>query len=556
MLVEAANRLNIKTLVLDSAANPASQVSGHHTKDDHIIGSFQDPVLIAELAKKCNVLTVEIEHVDTKGLDAALEQNLVDQIHPTPQTIRTIQDKYAQKLHLIKHNIPVADSKDVSSAADIDRAVSEFGVGYPVMLKSKTLAYDGRGNRVIKSASEIAQAITDLGGGPENKGPELYVEKWIPFSRELAVMVARSVSGNVVSYPCVETVQKDNVCHIVVAPAQIDGLVREKARRVAENAVTSFDGAGIFGVEMFLLLDDTIILNEIAPRPHNSGHYTIEACHTSQYENHLRAILDMPLGNPEMKVAASVMINLLGSGSTLEDMESSVLGPSRAAFSVPGASIHLYGKESCRKGRKMGHITLTANSMPEAAAGTRTILEYNGLIDTATVSALTPAPVVGIIMGSDSDLPTLKAAANILQEFGVPFELTIVSAHRTPKRMVQYAETAAARGLKVIIAAAGGAAHLPGMVAALTALPVIGVPVALKQLDGVDSLYSICQMPRGVPVATVAINNSTNAALLAIRILGSTVPQYLEKIEIYAKNSEAEVLGKVKTLESIGWKDY
>ncbi|TPX54815.1 5-(carboxyamino)imidazole ribonucleotide mutase [Chytriomyces confervae] len=159
-------------------------------------------------------------------------------------------------------------------------------------------------------------------------------------------------------------------------------------------------------------------------------------------------------------------------------------------------------------------------------------------------------------MGSDSDLPTLKPAAKILQDFGVPFELTIVSAHRTPRRMVEYAESAAKRGLKVIIAAAGGAAHLPGMVAALTALPVIGVPVALKQLDGVDSLYSICQMPRGVPVATVAINNSTNAALLAIRILGSAVPDYQQKIAAFAQNSEQEVLGKVETLESVGWSAY
>ncbi|KAJ3070185.1 phosphoribosylaminoimidazole carboxylase ade2, partial [Rhizoclosmatium hyalinum] len=173
-----------------------------------------------------------------------------------------------------------------------------------------------------------------------------------------------------------------------------------------------------------------------------------------------------------------------------------------------------------------------------------------------TKRAFAPAPVVGIIMGSDSDLPTLKAAAQVLEDFGVPFELTVVSAHRTPKRMVEYAETARARGLKVIIAAAGGAAHLPGMVAALTSLPVIGVPVALKQLDGVDSLYSICQMPRGVPVATVAINNSTNAALLAVRMLGAAVPDYLDKIEAFAKRSEGEVLGKVEKLDKVGWKDY
>jgi len=165
-------------------------------------------------------------------------------------------------------------------------------------------------------------------------------------------------------------------------------------------------------------------------------------------------------------------------------------------------------------------------------------------------------PLVGIIMGSDSDLPTLKAAAQILEEFKVPFEITVVSAHRTPERMMNYAKTAHERGLQVIIAAAGGAAHLPGMVAAMTPLPVIGVPVALKYLDGVDSLYSIVQMPRGVPVATVAINNSTNAALLAIRILGSHLPIYSQKLIEFQKKQENIVMDKVGQLKSKGWQDY
>ncbi|KAI8620740.1 AIR carboxylase-domain-containing protein [Chytriomyces sp. MP71] len=557
MLVEAANRLNINTRVLDARGNPASQVSGHHTVDAHVIGSFTDKALIETLAEKCDVLTVEIEHVDADALQQLCNANKAE-VHPSPQIIKIIQDKYAQKLHLTSHNVPVADSREVSSAKDVHDAVDAFGIGFPVMLKSKTLAYDGKGNRVIKSANDIATAIADLGGGPAANGPALYVEKWVPFTRELAVMVARSVSGAMSSYPCVETVQRDNVCHVVVSPAQISGLMREKAREVAERAVSSFEGAaGVFGVEMFLLESGDILLNEIAPRPHNSGHYTIEACHTSQYEQHLRAILDFPLGSPAQKVPASVMINLLGSGDTLADMEASVLRPCRVALATPGASVHLYGKSAVRKGRKMGHITLTAESLPAACEASKRILEsMPGGVDGPALRALKAHPVVGIIMGSDSDLPTLKPAAQILEEFGVPFEVTIVSAHRTPRRMVEYAEGAAKRGLKVVIAAAGGAAHLPGMVAALTALPVIGVPVALRQLDGVDSLYSICQMPRGVPVATVAINNSTNAALLAIRILGSAVPEYQEKILAYAKRSETEVLGKVDTLESVGWSKY
>ncbi|KAJ3312721.1 phosphoribosylaminoimidazole carboxylase ade2 [Gonapodya sp. JEL0774] len=159
-------------------------------------------------------------------------------------------------------------------------------------------------------------------------------------------------------------------------------------------------------------------------------------------------------------------------------------------------------------------------------------------------------------MGSDSDLPVLKPACAILTSFSVPFSVSIVSAHRTPLRMVEFAKSAHERGIKVIIAGAGGAAHLPGMVAAMTCLPVIGVPVKGSVLDGVDSLYSIVQMPRGIPVATVAINNSTNAALLAIRMLGSFVPHLASKMTEYMKQQESEVLAKVDTLDTVGWQKY
>lgn len=159
-------------------------------------------------------------------------------------------------------------------------------------------------------------------------------------------------------------------------------------------------------------------------------------------------------------------------------------------------------------------------------------------------------------MGSDSDLPVMSVGANILKTFGVPFEVTIVSAHRTPHRMTQYAIEAAKRGIKCIIAGAGGAAHLPGMVAAMTPLPVIGVPVKGSTLDGVDSLHSIVQMPRGIPVATVAINNSTNAALLAVRILGAIDNKWLNKMSQYMDSMESEVLAKADKLESVGYENY
>lgn len=202
-----------------------------------------------------------------------------------------------------------------------------------------------------------------------------------------------------------------------------------------------------------------------------------------------------------MRAQASGMINLLGRANGEEGM-ADLFRTVAAALPIPGASVHLYGKRECRKGRKMGHITVCADTMFEVmtaldhldAAGSSTTPHP---VATPHSHSYSLSPMVGIIMGSDSDLPTLKPACSILSDFGVPFEVTIVSAHRTPTRMMDYAKSAHVRGLKVIIAAAGGAAHLPGMVAAMTPLPVIGVPVALKVLDGVDSLHSIVQMPVG-----------------------------------------------------------
>jgi len=245
-------------------------------------------------------------------------------------------------------------------------------------------------------------------------------------------------------------------------------------------------------------------VNEIAPRPHNSGHYTIEACETSQYENHLRAILSLPIGSTSLKVPSAAMLNLLGFSNDMSELT----GFAEFALSVPGASVHLYGKAECRKGRKMGHIPLTADTDAELRARLRTLLmRLPGDSDDTDVDLYAPAapqprsglsskqPLVGVIMGSDSDLPVMLPAAHMLDRFRVPYELTIVSAHRTPDRLVEYARSATARGLRVIVAGAGGAAHLPGMVAAMTALPVIGVPVKGSSLDGVDSLHSIVQMP-------------------------------------------------------------
>lgn len=439
MLVEAANRMNINVLVLDAKDSPAKQISSA----DHPIGTFTNTKDIRLLATKCDVLTIEIEHVDCNVLDTIPK---TIQIHPAPSTIRLCQDKYMQKKHLQKNSIPLGPFIEVSDHLSVLAAAKVYG--YPLMLKSKTLAYDGRGNCVIKQSSEIEHAISSL----TKQGQSIYCEKWVPYLKELAVMVARSVSGEIKSYPCVETVQKDNICHLVIAPAQIDGILAETARMVAESAVSCLDGAGIFGVEMFLTANGEILVNEIAPRPHNSGHYTIEACATSQYEQHIRCVTGLPLGDASMKVQAAVMVNILGTGTEMSE----TLKPCFDSLFLSGSTVHLYGKQECRKGRKMGHITLVGQNL------SKILLDVAQLTQDTNVLEMKARPVVGVIMGSDSDLPTVKAALVLLKSFGVPFEVEFVSAHRTPARMCEYAQTAYKRGLKVILAAAGGAAHLPG----------------------------------------------------------------------------------------------
>lgn len=537
-MIEAASRLNLKVTVLDAPTDaPAKQIEA---TQPHIQGAFNDANKILELASQVDVLTVEIEHVDADVL-ASIEKEGRVRVCPSAFTVKTIQDKYNQKKHLEAHGIPVAEYRETLDEAAVRQVGQDFG--YPFMLKSKTLAYDGKGNYVVRSEEDVPKAMTALSKTP------LYAEKWAPFVKELAVMVVRRANGEVRSYPVVETIHKNSICHLVIAPAQIDGSVAKKAQKIAENAIKTFPGAGIFGVEMFVMEDGEILLNEIAPRPHNSGHYTIEACETSQFENHMRAVLDMPLGSTAMKVPASIMVNILGENNDME----ACYKPCHEALLADGATIHLYGKKECRAGRKMGHITLVGESMMEVQKNLKPILEA---IEPGVERPLTLRPLVGMIMGSDSDLPVMKVGAKILKDFGIPFELSIVSAHRTPLRMVEYAKSAAERGLMAIIAGAGGAAHLPGMVAAMTPLPVIGVPVKGSSLDGVDSLYSIVQMPRGIPTATVAINNSTNAALLAIRILGASIPSIQKKMSEYMEKMEQEVYAKVDRLDNVGWENY
>jgi phosphoribosylaminoimidazole carboxylase len=546
MLIEAANRLNIQVNVLDTENSPAKQIAAH---EGHISGSFKDAAAVKKLAQSSDVVTVEIEHVDTHMLEEVSSEVTVE---PSWRTLRTIKDKYAQKEYLKKHGVEVAESIDLEGKGI--EGLKEVGVkfGYPFMLKSKTEAYDGRGNFVVKSEADVEVAQKALGDRP------LYAERWADFRMELAVMVVKTKNG-VLTFPTVETVHEDSICKLTYAPPRKMGKdTAARAQEMAKKAIAAFEGKGVFGVEMFLLKDNTLLVNEIAPRPHNSGHYTIEACPLSQYDAHLRAILDLPIKQSDLRLKEpAIMLNILGGKS-----RDSHIQVAKKAMET-SASIHLYGKGDARPGRKMGHLTITAPTLAEAEKEIQPLIdlvdELKGKEKTSGRSLETsskPAPTVAVIMGSDSDLPVLKAGLQILEKLQVPFTVRITSAHRTPDWLREYSKSAADNGIRVIIGAAGGAAHLPGMCASWTQLPVIGLPVKATHLDGVDSLYSMTQMPRGEPVATVGINNSTNAALLAIRILGATDLEVRERLRVWMEGNEVEVLKKDAKLLKDGYEAY
>lgn len=537
MLCHAASQMGIRIVILDPLPGcPASSVC-----DEHVIGSFNDGDTVREFAKRCGVLTVEIEHVDAATLEK-LEKQGVD-CEPKASTITIIQDKYRQKKHFSRCEIPLPDFMEVDTLRIIEEAGEKFG--YPLMVKSKRLAYDGRGNAVAKNKEELPSVVASLGGFERG----LYVERWTPFVKELSVIVARSRDNSTVCYPVVETVHKENICHVVEAPADLSNKIKKLATSVAEKAIKSLEGAGVFAVELFLTEDDQILLNEVAPRPHNSGHHTIESCYTSQYEQHIRAILGLPLGDPSMKAPAAIMYNILGEDEGEAGFFLAHQLISRA-LTIPGTSVHWYAKPEMRKQRKMGHITIVGPSKISVKSRLDNLLQRNSS-DPKEVS-----PRVAIIMGSQSDLPVMKDAERVLKEFDIPCEVTIVSAHRTPERMYDYAKSAKDRGFEVIIAGAGGAAHLPGMVASLTPLPVIGVPIKTSTLSGFDSLLSIVQMPKGIPVATVAIGNAENAGLLAARILAARDPELQDRVTKYQDDLRDMVLETAERLEDQGPEEF
>lgn len=350
MTAAAAYQLGCHVAVLERhAARVATALTTHA-----LVGDWNTPEDLLRLGELSDVVTLENEFVEARAL-AALEA-AGHPVFPSARTIGLVQDKLIQKETLRAEGLAVPAFRAVHGPADVQDAARE--VGYPLLLKARRNGYDGKGNYTVRGEQDIATAWRALGG---DMGCPLFVEAFCPFVRELAVIIARGRQGEMAVYPLVETVQKNHICHLVRAPAEVSEDVMEAAIASARKAVASVGGVGCFGVEMFLTKDQQVWVNELAPRVHNSGHYTMEACVCSQFENHVRAVMGWPLGCTALKAPAAVMVNLLGAGA----------GPGlpagfERALSVPGAHIHIYGKARSSAGRKMGHITVLSDSVPAA----------------------------------------------------------------------------------------------------------------------------------------------------------------------------------------------
>jgi phosphoribosylaminoimidazole carboxylase PurK protein len=340
MLTEAAKPLGFEVIVVDPVEDcPAAQVGAQQ-----IVAPLSDKEAIVELAEASDVLTWEIEHIPA----AFLEQLAIDgfRVEPNPATLRVIQDKLAQKRMLMAAQIPVAQSYG------LDDVAGHFVADGSYVVKTRRGGFDGRGNLFVNSLRD--HRIPGL-GAPD----ELYAEKTVPFDKEVAIIAARDQQGNIAVYPLVETVHKDSICHIAMSPADVSDRTHQYAQEIGYETLRLLEGAGVFAIEMFVV-GDNLVVNEIAPRVHNSGHHTIEANVTSQFEQHIRAVTGMPLGSTEQRSPSAVMINILGTRS--EDLDREGLDK---VLALPDTHPHFYGKSS-RPNRKIGHITVLSDSVSEA----------------------------------------------------------------------------------------------------------------------------------------------------------------------------------------------
>ena len=346
MLAIEAYRLGLNVAIIE---NGNYTPAGDMTKLNFIEG-WENKNELNKFIEVSDIITLENEFISPDVLEYIEKSKMV---FPSSSTMKLVQDKYIQKITFQNNGILVPPFEQINSIEELYSFAEKYG--YPFLVKTRTLGYDGYGNMTINDKNDCQLAWNKF-----YKTRKIMAEQFIDFEKEVAVIVARNVSGEVAIYPCVETIQKNHICHKVIAPAKINIDIAMQTKEMAAKAVQSINGVGVFGIEMFVAKNNKVLLNEIAPRPHNSGHYTIEGCYCSQYENGIRAILDLPLGSPEMKHKFACMVNLLG-----ERDGSGVPKDITDIMKFKNTKLHLYNKKQSRKGRKMGHLTTIGDDYDE-----------------------------------------------------------------------------------------------------------------------------------------------------------------------------------------------
>ena len=338
-----------------------------------LIGEVDDAAVTAQLAAECDVITFENEFIDLSALrqlEMRQSKNNSTLFAPSLGALSPLLDKYDQRLYCDRLNLPSPPFTTLESKADLPRLAKEVAsIGLPLALKTRRHGYDGQGTFILKTLADVEATWEKLGYQP------VLLEAFVDFEKELAVMVARSASGEVAVYPVVETEQVDQVCRRVIAPARVEARIAEEVSAIATTLINSLKFVGILGIELFLSPAGKVTINEIAPRTHNSGHYTLDACTTSQFEQQLRAVSGRPLGATDLTSPGAIMVNLLGTQSATNDY----IDERNALAEIPGAHVYWYGKTQARLGRKMGHVTILTDSPNDDAAIAKAIQTVENL---------------------------------------------------------------------------------------------------------------------------------------------------------------------------------
>jgi 5-(carboxyamino)imidazole ribonucleotide synthase len=348
MMLYETRKFDIRTKVMDASKDAPCKIAC----DEFVIGDLLDFDAVYNFGKKVDVLTIEIENVNIVALEKLEHEGI--KVYPPTAALKIIQNKAKQKLFYVDHNIPTAPFSRFAYASEIKESIEHESLDFPFVWKSAQFGYDGQGVKIIRN-------MKDLEGLPPG---ECITEKLIPFKNELAVIVARNVKGEITTYPVVEMEfhPEANQVEYVICPARIEDKVANKAREIALEVSKQIKHVGLLAVEMFQTKENEILVNEVAPRPHNSGHYSIEASYTNQFEQHIRAILDLPLGNTDSKVAG-IMVNLVGAEGHTGDV---VYKNIEEILKLDGVTPHIYGKRQTRPFRKMGHVTIVNEDINEA----------------------------------------------------------------------------------------------------------------------------------------------------------------------------------------------